>query len=62
MPLEPNSVAAFAPTSRKLEGAFNHAWSSMVFPGMWVSFDEQMVKSTAKAVFYLMRFNKFKPI
>ena len=34
----------------------------MVVPGLWVSFDEQMVKSTARAMFYLMRFNKSKPI
>ena len=62
MPLEPNGVAVFAPTPRKLENAFTHACSSMVIHGRWVSFDEQMVKSTARAMFYLMRFNKSKPI
>ena len=34
----------------------------MADPGKWLSYDEQMIKSTARAMFSLMRFNKCKPI
>lgn len=30
--------------------------------GAWISYDEQMVKSTARAMFALMRYNPQKPI
>lgn len=30
--------------------------------GAWVSYDEQIVKSTARAMFALLRFNPQKPI
>ena len=47
---------------RKFEDALNLAWSQLADPGKWLSYDEQMVKSTARAMFSLMRFNKCKPI
>ena len=40
----------------------NRAWSLLADPGKWLSYDEQMIKSTARAMFSLMRFNKCKPI
>ncbi|CAB1112025.1 unnamed protein product [Ectocarpus sp. CCAP 1310/34] len=47
---------------RELEDLLNECWSKLVEPGAWLSYDEQMVKSTARAMFALMRFNKTKPI
>ena len=47
---------------RELEDAFNSCWSALAEPGAWLSYDEQMVKSTARSMFSLMRFNKCKPI
>ncbi|CAB1114376.1 unnamed protein product [Ectocarpus sp. CCAP 1310/34] len=47
---------------RALEDALNTCWSSLVELGGWVSYDEQMVKSTARAMHGLMRFNPQKPI
>ena len=36
----------------------NRAWSLLADPGKWLSYDEQMIKSTARAMLSLMRFNK----
>lgn len=49
-------------TSRKFEEALNRVWSKLADPGAWLSYDEQMVKSTARANFFIMRFNPKKPI
>ncbi|CAN0417718.1 unnamed protein product [Pylaiella littoralis] len=47
---------------RKFEEALSHAWSKLADPGAWLSYDEQMVKSTARANFFIMRYNPKKPI
>ena len=47
---------------RELEDAFNSSWSALAEPRAWLSYDEQMVKSTARSMFSLIRFNKCKPI
>ena len=47
---------------RALEVALNQTWSALAEPGASLSYDEQMIKSTARASFFLMRFNKSKPI
>ena len=52
---------AFSKT-RGLEDLLNTAWGTIAVPGEWLAFDEQMVKSTARAMHALMRFNKAKPI
>ena len=59
-----NRVLSFShPTASKLEDAFNSAWSSIVIPGRWVSFDKQKTKNTARrALLYLMRFDESEPI
>ena len=48
--------------SREFEDVLNRAWRLLADPGRWLSSDEQMIKSTARAMFSLMRFNKCKPI
>ena len=47
---------------RELEQAFNSCGSALVESGAWLSYDEQMVKSSARSMFSLMRFNKCKSI
>lgn len=48
--------------NRELEEILNRAWSGAVVVGMWIAFDEQMVKCTARVAHFLIRFNKSKPI
>ena len=38
--------------SREFEDVLNRAWSLLADPGKWLSYDEQMIKSTARAVSY----------
>lgn len=52
----------FLPPRRELENLLNSAWSTLAVPGEWLSFDEQMVKSTARAMTSLLRYNPAKPI
>ena len=47
---------------RELEEILNKAWSTAAVVGLWISFDEQMVKCTARVAHFLIRFNKNKPI
>lgn len=54
-------AAGFA-IRRGLEDLLNMAWSTIAVPGEWLAFDEQMAKSTARAMHGIMRFNKAKSI
>ena len=47
---------------REFEDLLNTAWSTIVTPGAWLSFNEQMIKSTAVAMRGILRFNPLKPI
>jgi len=40
--------------SREFEDVLNRAWSLLADPGKWLSYDEQMIKSTARAMFSLL--------
>ena len=52
----------FDPSCRDFEDLLNNVWSTIVTPGAWLSFDEQMIKSTAVAMRGILRFNPLKPI
>eukprot|EP00904_Undaria_pinnatifida_P007340 jgi/Undpi1/3736/HiC_scaffold_16.g07105.m1 len=47
---------------REFEDLLNTEWSTIVTPGAWLSFDEQMIKSTAVAMRGILRFNPLKPM
>ena len=52
----------FDPSCREFEDLLNNVWCTIVTPGAWLSFDEQMIKSTAAAMRGILRFNPLKPI